>query len=48
MGKDNSCIWKQTNKKVVVIPTLDKIDFKTKAIARDKGGPSNSTSGYFI
>ena len=30
----------------VAIPIPDKIDFKTKAITRDKEGPSNSTSGY--
>ena len=26
--------------------TLDKIDFKTKTLIRDKEGPSNSTSEY--
>ena len=29
----------------ILIP--DKIDFKTKAIPKDKEGPSNSTSGHF-
>ena len=30
----------------VTILTPDKTDFKTKAITRDKEGPSNSTSDY--
>ena len=38
---------KQTNKKAgAVILMPDKIDFKTKAITRNKEGPSNSTYGY--
>ena len=40
----------KTNKKKrkagVAIFIPDKINFKTKAITRDKEGPNNSTSGY--
>ena len=37
-----------TNKAGVAILIPDKMDSKTKAIVRDKEGPSNSTSGYIL
>ena len=36
----------QQQKAVVALLILDQIDFNTKAITRDKEGPSNSTSGH--
>ena len=36
----------ETKKTWVAILIPDKIDFKAKAITKDKEGPSNSTSGY--
>lgn len=36
MGKDSLCKWKQTKQAEVAILTLDKIDFKSKTILRDK------------
>ena len=40
----------ETNKQKAGIAILipDKIDFKIKAITRDKEGPSNPTSGYLF
>ena len=38
MEKDISCNWKGKKKAGVAILIFDKIDFKTKAIIRDKGG----------
>ena len=37
---------KKKIKAAVATLTPDKIDFKTKAITRDKEGSTNSTSGY--
>ena len=37
LEKDISCKWRP-NKAVVAILTSDKIDFKTKAVKRDKEG----------
>ena len=39
-------INEQTKNHCGRILILDKIEFKTKAITRDKEGPSDSTSGY--
>ena len=36
----------RTTKACVAILILNKVDFKTKPITRDKEWPSNSTSGY--
>ena len=47
-------IWKKifhaNGKKMkgVAILLSDKIDFETKAIKRDREGPSNSTSGIYL
>ena len=48
MEKEMSWKWKQNKKSGVAILVLDKIDCKTKAIERNKEGPSNSTSGYLF
>ena len=38
----------ETKKARVASDIPDKIDFKTKAITRDKEGPSNSTDAYLF
>ena len=38
MEKDISCKWKRKTKAWVAILMFDKIDFKAKAIVRDKEG----------